>query len=274
MRCIPGECLRDRHFHDSSSGTALAQRRGCAVRSVPAWKKTNTEGLVAKAIESEFRAIDTGGSALQGTTALNLPARHRSARLAHNNDYSERILRVDAPLATSRSRSGSCRRRRRVAGRPRAKVTFEIYFLAIVATSLRYDARICVAVGMLAVAQYAALWAFAAMRYDLGDPAYAVGVGEHAVIDQVTRLILMTAAVVLAYAIVRRAQRLLHLAARDRLTGAYNRGHFDVTLAHEAQHALRNGQPLTCGSRSHACAGRATRRMKLQRAFRSRTRTP
>ena len=48
-----------------------------------------------------------------------------------------------------------------------SKVTFEIYFLAIIATSLRYDERICVGVGLLAVAQYAALWAFAAFRYDL-----------------------------------------------------------------------------------------------------------
>src|SRR5262245_10289222 len=39
-----------------------------------------------------------------------------------------------------------------------SKVTFEIYFLAIVATSLRYDARICVSVGVLAVMQYALLW--------------------------------------------------------------------------------------------------------------------
>jgi diguanylate cyclase (GGDEF)-like protein len=31
--------------------------------------------------------------------------------------------------------------------------------------------------------------------------------------------------------IVRRAQRLLYLAARDRLTGLCNRGHFDRTLA-------------------------------------------
>jgi diguanylate cyclase (GGDEF)-like protein len=126
-----------------------------------------------------------------------------------------------------------------------SKVTFEIYFLAIVATSLRYDARICLSVGALAVAEYGALWAFAAIRYDLGDPTYAVGVGEHAVIDQITRLILLTAAVVLAYAIVRRAQRLLQLAARDRLTGVYNRGQFDQALAHEVERALRDGQPLT-----------------------------
>jgi diguanylate cyclase (GGDEF)-like protein len=126
-----------------------------------------------------------------------------------------------------------------------SKVTFEIYFLAIVATSLRYDRRICVSVGALAVAEYASLWGFAAYRYDLGDPAYAVGVGEHAVIDQITRLILLTAAVVLAYAIVVRAQRLLQLAARDRLTGVYNRGQFDLALAREAELASRRGQLLT-----------------------------
>jgi diguanylate cyclase (GGDEF)-like protein len=126
-----------------------------------------------------------------------------------------------------------------------SKVTFDIYFLAIIATSLRYDPRICVSVGLLAVAEYAALWGFAALRYDLGDPTYAVGVGEHAVVDQITRLILLTAAVVLAYAIVRRAQRLLQLAARDRLTRVNNRGQFDLALAHEVDRAARNNQPLT-----------------------------
>ena len=125
-----------------------------------------------------------------------------------------------------------------------SKVTFEIYFLAIGAMSLRYDERICASVGMLAVAEYASLWAFAAWRYDLGDPTYAIGVGEHVVIDQITRLILLTAAVVLAYAIVRRAQRLLQLAARDRLTGVYNRGQFDLALARESELARRNGTSL------------------------------
>ena len=34
-----------------------------------------------------------------------------------------------------------------------SKVTFEMYFLAIAATSLRYDARVCLAIGTLAVAE-------------------------------------------------------------------------------------------------------------------------
>jgi two-component system, cell cycle response regulator len=120
-----------------------------------------------------------------------------------------------------------------------SKVTFEIYFLAIIATSLRYDERICVGVGLLAVAQYAALWVFAALRYDLNDPVYAQGLGEYSVVDQTTRLILLTAAVMLSYAIVRRAQRLLHLAARDRLTGVYNRGQFDLVLVEVAARLAR-----------------------------------
>jgi len=125
-----------------------------------------------------------------------------------------------------------------------SKVTFEIYFLAIVATSLRYDERICIAVGLLCVAEYAALWAFAAFRYDLSDPVYAQGLGEYSIVDQTTRLILLLAAVMLAYAIVRRAQRLLHLAARDRLTGVYNRGQFDVALEYEVGRALGTGHEL------------------------------
>lgn len=124
-------------------------------------------------------------------------------------------------------------------------VTFEIYFLAIAATSLRYDIRICIGVGALCVFQYAALWGFLEWRYDLGDPTYAVGLGVHATSDQFTRLILLSASVVLASAFVRKAQRLLNLAARDRLTGVYNRGQFDLALAHEVDRAIRNGTALT-----------------------------
>jgi diguanylate cyclase (GGDEF)-like protein len=126
-----------------------------------------------------------------------------------------------------------------------SKVTFEIYFLAILATSLRYDPRICLSVGALAVAEYGALWGFAAARYDLDDPAYAAGVGGYAVVDQVTRLILLAAAVLLALAVVRRAQRLLFLAVRDRLTGLYNRGQFDLVLALEEERARRYGHPMS-----------------------------
>lgn len=126
-----------------------------------------------------------------------------------------------------------------------SKVTFEMYFLALVATSLRYDARICIAVGLLALAQYGGLWAFAAARYDLADPAYVAAAGPYSRVDLSTRLILLGVATILAVTIVRRAQRLLYLASRDRLTGLFNRGHFDRALRAAMERSRREGQPLS-----------------------------
>ncbi len=123
-------------------------------------------------------------------------------------------------------------------------VTFEMYFLAIVATSLRYDARICIVVGLLALAQYGGLWLFASARFDLHDPRFVVTAGPYVPIDLTTRLILIAITTLLSVTIVRRAQRLLYLASRDRLTGLFNRGHFDRALAAALNTASRDGRPL------------------------------
>lgn len=125
-----------------------------------------------------------------------------------------------------------------------SKVTFEMYFLAIAATSLRYDPRICLAIGALAVSQYGALWWVLASLYDLHDPALVTDSGSHVGLDQVTRLILLTVAVLLSTTLVRRAQRLLDVSTRDRLTGLYNRRHFDRALEVEIARATRHDRPL------------------------------
>ena len=124
-------------------------------------------------------------------------------------------------------------------------VTFEMYFLALVATSLRYDARICIVVGVVAQLQYGGLWAYAAANYDLADPGYVAAAGPYLPVDLWTRLILLAIATLLSVAIVRRAQRLLYLAARDRLTGLYNRGYFDRALASAMEQAGRMERPLS-----------------------------
>jgi diguanylate cyclase (GGDEF)-like protein len=126
-----------------------------------------------------------------------------------------------------------------------SKVTFEMYFLAVVATSLRYDARVCIFAGLLALTQYGGLWAYAAARYDLDNPSYVSQSGPYSAVDLSTRLILLGIATLLAVTIVRRAQRLLYLASRDRLTGLFNRGHFDRALAAAMESAGRSGQPLS-----------------------------
>jgi two-component system cell cycle response regulator len=126
-----------------------------------------------------------------------------------------------------------------------SKVTFEMYFLAVTAASLRYDARICLVAGMLALGEYGGLWAYAAARYDLDDPVYAIQSGPYSPVDLSTRLILLAIATILAVTIVRRAQGLLYLASRDRLTGLFNRGHFDRALSTTMESAARSGQPLS-----------------------------
>jgi len=125
-----------------------------------------------------------------------------------------------------------------------SKVTFEMYFLAILATSLRYDARICIVAGALAVAQYGGMWAAGVQGFDLHDPAYVAEAGPYLPVDLATRLLLLGIATLVAVTIVRRAQRLLYLAARDRLTGVFNRGHFDNALQQVVEVTSRTGQPL------------------------------
>ena len=124
-------------------------------------------------------------------------------------------------------------------------VTFEMYFLAIVATSLRYDARICIVVGGLAIAQYGTLWAAAEMSGDLRTMEMTLRAGPYIPMDLFTRLLLLGIATLLAVSIVRRAQRLLYLASRDRLTGLFNRGHFDRAFVSAMDQALRDESPLS-----------------------------
>lgn len=124
-------------------------------------------------------------------------------------------------------------------------VTFEMYFLALVATSLRYDARICIVVGIVTLLEYGGLWMYAAARFDLSDPVYVPDAGPYLPVDLWTRLILLSIATILSVTIVRRAQRLLYLAARDRLTGLFNRGHFDRSLASAMDTASRDGRPVS-----------------------------
>ena len=124
-------------------------------------------------------------------------------------------------------------------------VTFEMYFLALVATSLRYDARICLVVGGLAISQYGLLWAFAASNNDLRAAEYVLRAGPYIPVDLFTRLILLGISTILAVSIVRRAQRLLYLASHDRLTGLFNRGHFDRALISAMDQSTRDKAPLS-----------------------------
>jgi diguanylate cyclase (GGDEF)-like protein len=127
-----------------------------------------------------------------------------------------------------------------------SKVTFEAYFLAIAATCLRHDVRICVLAGLSAIAQYALIVTCAARMWDLNSPQFspfAYGYFNWSV--QISRLVLMLAATVLGTTVVFRVQRLLRLSICDRMTGLFNRGYFDERVLEEVSRASRYNRPLT-----------------------------
>lgn len=126
-----------------------------------------------------------------------------------------------------------------------SKVVFEAYFIAIAATTLRYDVRFCLIAGLLAVVEYGAIVAYAATHWDLNSAAYApYPYGMFAWSVQVSRIILLIIATVLSATVVVRAQSLRRLSAMDRLTGVYNRGYFDERLVAELSRSRRHDQPL------------------------------
>ena len=103
---------------------------------------------------------------------------------------------------------------------------YPIYFLAIAATSLRYDARICIVTGALALVEYAALIAYADWRWHLHALTFAP-------------LAQLAGATLVAATIVVRARELRLLSTRDRFTGLLNRAVFGEQLEREIAFARR-----------------------------------
>jgi two-component system, cell cycle response regulator len=127
-----------------------------------------------------------------------------------------------------------------------SKVVFEGYFLAIGATSLRYDKRVCVTAGLLAVGEYLAIVYFAATHWDLNSSIYSpYPYGLFGWSAQISRLIIMLLAAAISLSLVSRSQRLLQLATSDSLTALFNRGYVDDRLAIELGRARRYGKLLT-----------------------------
>jgi diguanylate cyclase (GGDEF)-like protein len=124
-----------------------------------------------------------------------------------------------------------------------SRIIFEIYLLALGATCLRYDSRVPLVAGAVAVVQYAALIFVVQGRWDLADPRYA-GYGTFAWGDQVGRLIILGIAAMLSWTILRRAERLRQLTMHDPLTGLLNRNVLEERVREEVMRARRHHRPL------------------------------
>lgn len=127
-----------------------------------------------------------------------------------------------------------------------SRVVFECYFLAIGATCLRYDRRLCIWAGVLASVQFIGINVYAVMNWPLTSPSFvSTNYGTFEWSTQISRVMVMLIATVLATLIVDRTQRLRQLSTVDRLTGLLNRGYFDERVEEEASRARRYGRPLT-----------------------------
>ena len=125
-----------------------------------------------------------------------------------------------------------------------SRVVFEVYFLCLAVTCLRYDRRICLVTGLMAMTQYSLIvwWASTTVGISSGwtDGSY----GSFDIDDQVGRLLLLAVATALSLTIVRRVQQLRVLSVRDRLTGLMIRGYFDERLGEAFDRAQRTGDAL------------------------------
>ena len=129
-----------------------------------------------------------------------------------------------------------------------SKVFYDAYFLALAATCLRYEPRICVWSGLLAVAQYLAVVTYAANHWDLSAPqAGILAYGPFSWHAQMARVLILLGFSLLAAVIVFRAQQLHRLSTSDFLTGLHNRGYFDERMREEVIRARRHHHPLAIG---------------------------
>ena len=125
-----------------------------------------------------------------------------------------------------------------------SRVIYEVYFLCLAVTCLRYDRRICLVTGITVVAQYAAIVWWASTTVD-ASPGWADSTyGRFDLQDQFGRLIMLGAATVISLTIVLRVQQLRVLSVRDRLTGLMIRGYFDERLSEAFERAQRTGDSL------------------------------
>ena len=127
-----------------------------------------------------------------------------------------------------------------------SKVVFEAYFLALAATCLRYDPRICVWAGALAVAQYTGIVAYASAHWDLSAPQSGVmQYGPFSWHGQIARIVVLIGFTLLAMVIVLRARQLHRLSTSDFLTGLHNRGYFDERIREEAVRTRRHRHKMS-----------------------------
>jgi diguanylate cyclase (GGDEF)-like protein len=119
---------------------------------------------------------------------------------------------------------------------PSSRLAFLVYFVAIAASALRFDPRICAVTAAAAAGEYLGIVVAAAVVTASGGLGWS---------DEASRLGMLALAGMVSTALVLRTRELQWLSARDRLTGVLNRGIFDDLLLDASLRARRYGRPLS-----------------------------
>jgi diguanylate cyclase (GGDEF)-like protein len=122
-------------------------------------------------------------------------------------------------------------------------VQYTVYFLALAATCMRHDPRLCVAAGAAATLQYWAVLEYAVHAGHapaLRDEWY----GAFSWDAQIGRLLLLAMAAALSTTIVIRAREHWREAIQDRLTGLYSRRFYEQRLEMELARARSREETL------------------------------
>lgn len=125
------------------------------------------------------------------------------------------------------------------------RVTFLLYFVALVGTCVRFDRRLPIVAGAVAVGQYAGLvwWASAIWPVDVTRDVATYGTFDWGV--QVERMVTLAVFAAICTNIATWALQLRTNATRDELTGLTNRRTFEERLQTELLRAHRRDEPLS-----------------------------
>jgi len=126
-----------------------------------------------------------------------------------------------------------------------SRTTFIAYFMAIGATCLRWDARVSLVAGALAIVQYSGVATWAYLSWPEVSTQDVLVHGEFVWGHQLGRLVFLVAFTLLCAAIVRQSLQLRISSTHDALTRVMNRAFFEERLEEELARSHRTGAPLS-----------------------------
>ncbi|MEO7965410.1 MAG: GGDEF domain-containing protein, partial [Gemmatimonadaceae bacterium] len=126
-----------------------------------------------------------------------------------------------------------------------SKITFDTYFIALAGTCLRFDKRVALLAGVMAILQFCGTIFFVSHHFTLDMVGTVSPYGRFQWADQVSHVVLLATFTALNVYIVQGIQKQRKLSNADSLTGVFNRRFFDDYVQSELARAARYNGSLS-----------------------------